>query len=388
MNVRVALVGLGWAGRELWLPLLCEQTGFEVVAAVDADPVSREAFTTATGIAAHPKVDALTARDVDLAVVAVPNYLHTEVAGALLADGISVFLEKPVCLTSAEADILAATERGGGTLLAGSAIRHRGDVAALRRVMPDLGGIRHVNLGWVRARGVPRAGGWFTQRDKAGGGALFDLGWHLLDTLAFLLGPASFTQVIGVTTDDFVNAGAWRAAWRQDQPGVDTADVEDTARGFLVRDDGISVSLRASWASHEARDVSLIQVEGSAGAAELKCTFGFSPNREPEPVLTLTREGTTTRLAVPAERIGVEYTRQMDGLAALLADPGTRGRAVAEARPIVAVIENFYASADQQKGAPWHSRSSNDQMPRPAPRHRSGTRSSSISTGSSSTAAR
>nr|AXL06076.1 gfo/Idh/MocA family oxidoreductase [uncultured bacterium] len=274
-----------------------------------------------------------------------PNHLHVEVAGALLASGISVFLEKPVCLTAAEADLLAAAERHGGMLLAGSAIRYRADVEALRRVLPDLGGIRHVDLGWVRARGVPRAGGWFTRRDQAGGGVLFDLGWHLLDTLAHLLGPVGSTQVIGVTSDDFVNVGAWRAAWRQDQPGTDAADVEDTARGFLVRDDGVSVSLRVSWASHEARDVSSIQVEGSAGSARLRCTFGFSPNREPEPVLTVTREGTTTRLAVPTERIGVEYRRQLDGLAGMLADPGNRGRAIAEARAIVDMIEGFYASA-------------------------------------------
>ncbi|MGW5449880.1 Gfo/Idh/MocA family protein [Streptomyces asiaticus] len=345
MSVRVALVGLGWAGRELWLPLLREHADFEVVAAVDVDPVSRTAFHEATGIAVHPAVDALTARAVDLAVVAVPNHLHAEVAGALLANGISVFLEKPVCLTSAEVDALAAAERSGGMLLAGSAARYRGDVEALRRVVPDLGGIRHVDLGWVRARGVPQAGGWFTRRDKAGGGALFDLGWHLFDTLVFLLGPARFAQVIGVTSDDFVNADGWRAAWRQEQRGADAADVEDTARGFLVRDDGVSVSLRVSWASHEARDVSLIQVAGSAGTAELRCTFGFSPNREPEPVLTVTREGATTRLAVPNEQVGVEYRRQLDGLATRLADPANRGEAIAEARPIVRMIESFYASA-------------------------------------------
>ncbi|WP_410639664.1 Gfo/Idh/MocA family protein [Amycolatopsis sp. lyj-346] len=350
MSVRAAVVGLGWAGRELWLPLLREHADFEVVAAVDADPASRQAFTKATGIPTHPAVSALTAREVGLAVVAVPNYLHTEVAGALLATGISVFLEKPVCLTSAEIDVLAAAERSGGMLLAGSAARYRGDVGALRQLLPELGEIRHVAMGWIRARGVPRAGGWFTQREKAGGGALYDLGWHLLDTLAFLLGPAAFTQVIGVTSDDFVNAGAWRAAWRQDQLGADAADVEDTARGFLVREDGVSVSLRASWASHQARDVSVIHVEGSAGTADLRCTFGFSPNREPEPVLTVTREGTTTRLPVPLERIGVEYTRQVSDLAAMLADPANRGRAVAEARPIVSMIENFYASAGSARG--------------------------------------
>lgn len=348
MSVRVAVVGLGWAGRELWLPRLSGHTDFEVVAVVDPEPAARAAFGEAHGgVPAHPTVDALTPGTVDLAVVAVPNHLHADVAATLLGRGVSVFLEKPVCLTSKEADTLAAAERdGGGMLLAGSAAPHRGDVAALARLLPDLGPVRHVDLAWVRARGVPRAAGWFVRRSQAGGGVLFDLGWHLLDTLASLLGPAGFTQVVGVTSNDFVNAGKWGATWRRDRPteGAD-GDVEDTARGFFVRDDGVSVSLRTSWASHEARDVSRIRVVGGAATADLRCTFGFSPNRDPHSVLTLTREGTRTPVPVPDEPIGTEYRRQLDGLRAVLADPGNRGRAIDEARTTVRVIEDFYASA-------------------------------------------
>ncbi|MDL5205427.1 Gfo/Idh/MocA family oxidoreductase [Streptomyces sp. ALI-76-A] len=359
MSVRTAVVGLGWAGRELWLPRLTGHADFDVVAVVDPAPPARTALDAAPGVPVHPTVDALTARAVDLAVVAVPNHLHAEVAAGLLGRGISVFLEKPVCVTSGEAGTLAAAEqRGGAVLLAGSAAAHRGDVTALARLVPELGHIRHVDLSWVRARGIPQAGGWFTQRSKAGGGVLFDLGWHLLDTLASLLGPARFTQVVGVTSNDFVGAGAFRAAWRRDEPAAGAAgDVEDTARGFLVRDDGVSVSLRAGWASHEARDVTRIQLVGSAGTAELRCTFGFSPNRHPHAELTLTREGTTTFLPVPDEPIGTEYRRQLDGLAALLADPARRGRAIDEARTTVRVIEDLYASArsaHEQTAVPAH----------------------------------
>ncbi|MHC5908803.1 Gfo/Idh/MocA family protein [Streptomyces sp. S6] len=346
MKVRAAVVGLGWAGRELWLRLLREHGDFEVVAVVDPDPGSRSAAVAATGLPAHAAVDALDPRTVDVAVVAVPNHLHAQVAAALLRRGISVFLEKPVCLTTAEADTLALAEQDGGTLLAGSAAAHRGDVRELARLLPGLGRIRHVGLAWVRARGVPQPGGWFTQRSKAGGGVLVDLGWHLLDVLTSLLGPAPVTQVIGSVSDDFVNSGAWSAAWRADRPtDVPAGDVEDTARGFLVREDGISVSLRASWASHEALDACEIVVEGSAGTARLHCTFGFSPNRAPEPVLTLTREGSTRRIPLTPEPIGTEYGRQLDGLAALLADPDRRGRAVTQARATVRLVESFYASA-------------------------------------------
>lgn len=149
-----------------------------------------------------------------------------------------------------------------------------------------------------------------------------------------------------MTANDFVNVGSWSAAWRHDQPVADTAgDVEDTARGFFVRDDGVSVALHASWASHEARDVTQIQVVGSEGTAELRCTFGFSPNRRPGSGLTLTREGTTTSVPVPDEPIGNEYRRQLCRLAGVLRDPGNRGKAIGEARTTVRVIEDFYASA-------------------------------------------
>ncbi|MET9451929.1 Gfo/Idh/MocA family protein [Streptomyces cinerochromogenes] len=353
MSVRAAVVGLGWAGRELWLPRLRAHPDFDLVAVVDPDPAARADVGAATGAPAHAGPDALDPRSVDLAVVAVPNHLHTTVAAGLLGRGVSVFLEKPVCLSSTEADTLAAAERTGGLLLAGSAARHRADVLELAAILPEVGKVRHVDLAWVRARGVPRAGGWFTRRSEAGGGALVDLGWHLVDTLTALLGPSPVHQAVGAVSDDFLNTGEWSAAWRREQPAAAlTGDVEDTARGFLLREDGISVSLHASWASHEATDLSLIRIEGSTGTAELRCTFGFSPNRQPESVLTLTREGTTRRLPVPAEPVGAEYGRQLDGVPALLADPAGRGRAVAEARTTVRLMERLYASARAGRDGP------------------------------------
>ena len=120
--------------------------------------------------------------------------------------------------------------------------------------------------------------------------------------------------------------------------------MEDTARGFMITTDGISVALRISWASHEPHDSTLIRVEGSGGIGTLRCTFGFSPNREPGSLL-LTRAGKIELVPVAEEEIGREYHRQLDELAALLADPGSRGRAINEVHRTIGVIERFYASA-------------------------------------------
>ena len=349
--LRVAVVGLGWAGRSIWLPRLREHPEFVVVTAVDSDSGARRAAAGADpGLAVLADVDEIDRTQVDLAVVAVPNHRHADIAARLLSAGIPVFLEKPVCLSSAEADRLAAAERAGDTiLLAGSAARYRADVSRLYELADGLGAIRHVDLAWIRARGIPDAGGWFTRRDLSGGGALVDLGWHLLDTLTPLLGSVRFQQVVGTISDDFVSDGSWVASWRHDDgtgPAVGVGgDVEDTARGFLVTENGVSVSLRASWASHEARDVTLINVEGAAGTASLRCTFGCGPNRQDRSVLTRTRAGETVAVPVPDEPIGTEYRRQLDELPALLADPASRGRAIEEVRPTIAAIERFYDSA-------------------------------------------
>lgn len=109
--VRVAVIGLGWAGRTIWLSRLRTHPAYEVVALVEPDPVLRASVAReAGGTAVHASADRLSADAVDLAVVAVPNHLHAPVAERLLAAGIPVFLEKPLCLTSAEVDRLAAAE--------------------------------------------------------------------------------------------------------------------------------------------------------------------------------------------------------------------------------------------------------------------------------------
>lgn len=349
--IRTAVVGMGWAGRNIWLPRLEQHLAFAPVAAVDPDAVVRASVRRErSGLTVLSTVDELVPEDVDLAVVAVPNHLHSAVACGLLARGIPVFLEKPVCLNMAEADRLAAAEReGGAVLLAGSAARCRADVRALAELVPKLGTVRHVELSWVRSRGVPSAGGWFTDQHTAGGGALVDLGWHLLDVLTALIGPIGVEQVTGTVSDDFLHDGAWRAVWRKDAPVAAGGDVEDTARAFLVTDRGTSVSLRASWASHEPKDVTTLRVEGSAGTAELRCTFGFSPNREGGPVLTLVRDGEVEPIEVPHEAIGAEYHQQLDELASALTDPASRGRAITEAGSTIGVIDRVYAAAGRAR---------------------------------------
>jgi oxidoreductase len=357
--IRVAVVGLGWAARSIWLPRLLAHPAFTVATVVDPDPLAR-ASAARDGLRSLARYEDLRPDEIDLAVVAVPNHLHTPVACGLLRNGISVFVEKPVCLDSAEVEDLAAAERAtSATLLAGSASRHRADMRVLYGLADTIGRVRHVDVSWVRARGIPDAGGWFTDRRFSGGGALVDLGWHLLDAVGPFVGTARFDHVLGTASRDFINAGSWRASWRaDDEPdqhvtvnGSVDGDVEDTARAFLVAENGVSVSLCARWASHEPCDTTTVTIEGTTGAATLNCTFGFSPNRAGNPVVTHTRDGDTMVLPVPDEPIGAEYDRQLDELPALLAEQRVRPDTIDNVRGTVAVVERIYESAGLRRDA-------------------------------------
>jgi oxidoreductase len=347
--LRVAVIGLGWAANNIWLPRLASHPAYELTAVVDPDPAARASALTATGVPALADPGELRLDQTDLAVVAVPNHLHASVACPLLASGIPVFVEKPVCLTAADVALLAAAERQGAVLLAGSAARYRSDIMALAELARSLGPIRHVELAWVRARGIPQKAGWFTDRALAGGGAFVDLGWHLLDVAFALLGSLRVRDVLGTVSADFLDDARWRASWRGDLAdrdlGPSGGDVEDTARVFLVMADNVSVGLRASWASHQGYDATTVTVEGAAGTASLRCTFGFSPNRVAEPALLLLSQGTARPVPFAPDQVGAEYGRQLDALPALLADPGTRGQAIAEAQSAVSVIERLYRTA-------------------------------------------
>jgi oxidoreductase len=348
MRIRTVLIGFGWSGREIWLRRLLARDDYEVVAVVDPAPAKQASFTAATDRPAFADISVLRPGDADLALVAVPNHAHAPIARSLLKRGFATFVEKPVCLTTTEANMLAEAEQeGAGLLLAGSASRYRADVVELVKLVPQLGRVRNVDLAWERARGVPLSQGWFTNRAQAGGGVLLDLGWHLLDILDEIIGPVDFSQVVASVSDDHVKDPRWAAAWRHDLPAPNVeADVEDTVRAFLVADDGLSVGLRASWATHSVtRDVTTIRIEGSKGTATLRSTFGFSPDREPWPRITVLSEGQARDIPVAIEPIGTEYDRQLDDIRCRLANPSPRGYAIAGVRRNVATIEAIYAAA-------------------------------------------
>lgn len=348
LPVRLAMLGAGWVVDQIWAPALADLPEFEVTVVTDPSPDARQrAMNLFDGARALSAVDELSATEVDLAVVATPNYLHGPMTASLLRRGIPVFVEKPVCLRPAEAAQIATAERASGArLLAGTAAWHRADVKAFRSLVGELGDLRSMELCWTRASGVPARGSWFTDRSLSGGGVLVDLGWHMLTVGLRLLGWPAVDAVVAAVSRDFIGSSASNASWHEVTGATsETLDVEDTARAAFRTTSGVLCSLTVAWASPTETDCTRIVLEGSAGRAELTCTFGLSPNRVARPRLRLSLAGRSEEVDLPVEPAGAEYRTQLELVPALLRDKEPPGAAAREAAQVVDLVARIYQSA-------------------------------------------
>jgi predicted dehydrogenase len=228
------------------------------VAAV-ADPNQERALELAALVRTdqtYTDIAPLLARDdLDAVYVAVPNAYHESVAISALEAGRHVLLDKPFALNAIAAEnMIAAAERSGRTLMLGMNQRFERNVQRAKKLTAEgrLGEIYHIKAYWRRRAGIPRLGSWFTNRSVAGGGALLDIGVHVLDVALHLLDNFQPVSVSGTTFTRFGNRGLGEGGWGRSEREYDAFDVDDFATALIRLEGGAVVSLEASWALHQA----------------------------------------------------------------------------------------------------------------------------------------
>lgn len=202
----------------------------------------------------------------DAVSLAVPNYLHMPLAVQALEHGCHVLCEKPMARTAQEAAVMAeAARKSGKMLMINFNQRFQPDCRALKRVIDEglLGEIYYVRTLWHRQRGVPW---WYplaNGRESCGGGALIDLGVHVLDRALWFCGYPGAVQVMG--------AGFSHIA-RKEAPahGLERFDLEDMGVAMIRLDSGAMLELEASWAANRESEEITTRIYGTRGGALLK----------------------------------------------------------------------------------------------------------------------
>ena len=206
-HIRIGLIGTGFMGKtHLWsvknLPFFYKTADMgytaEVVSVCGSGMEKARAFATEFGIpkAVATPEEIIADPAVDVVDICTPNPLHFEVAKAAILAGKSVLCEKPLTVTSAEADELArlAGERG---VICGTVFNNRflAPVMRARQLIDEgkLGRILSFEFTYKHNSCIDpdRRVGW-KQTAEAGGGTLYDLGPHVLDLCHYLCGKLSF----------------------------------------------------------------------------------------------------------------------------------------------------------------------------------------------------
>ena len=135
----------------------------------------------------------------DMVDICTPNALHMEQAITALNHNIHLYIEKPLGLNLAHAREIAAAARSAGVLShTAFMMRYFPGVKQAKAVIASgaLGKIYNfrAHLFHNSYMNPQRPTSWRLQHALSGGGALTDLGVHMIDLMRYLLGEASWVQ--------------------------------------------------------------------------------------------------------------------------------------------------------------------------------------------------
>ena len=255
-KLNLGVIGTGWPGQQ-HARVMAALEDAHLYACADLDDERRKGFaaTFAPEKSFHAYQDLLGERDLDAAVICLPNALHFPASLAALEAGKHVFCEKPPTMNAAEMKVLQKEAKKRGLVyFFGRQFRFTPAMRAAKQLIADgrLGKIYYAKATWVRSRGIPLGlGGWFTEKEKSGGGALIDIGVHALDSVWYLMGtprPISVSAQVYRNFEHLVRAPVF--------------DVEDSAYAFIRFENGAVVHLETSWAANLPDDIPMGEVFG------------------------------------------------------------------------------------------------------------------------------
>lgn len=215
----------------------------------------------------------LKSEELDAVDIAVPNYLHSPIAVDALNSGINVLCEKPDAVSIEAAKAMGdAAEANGKVLMVMRNNRFLDMSRFLKSYIDDgkMGEIYAGRCGWQRRRGIPGKGGWFTTKEKSGGGPLIDLGVHMIDLAIYFMGNSKPVAVSGCTYMKFADSDvsdSVNSAFGDKIEGG-TFDVEDLAMGFIRFSNGACLQIEFSWASNVEKEKVFVELRGEKAGSE------------------------------------------------------------------------------------------------------------------------
>lgn len=280
-KLRIGIIGTGGiAGSHI--ASYKKQPDVEVVAGADLIPGKAEKFFKDNEVEAKAFTDykeMIDTMNLDAVSVCTYNRTHAECTIYALEHGLPVLLEKPMTVTLEEAVAIREAEKKSGKIVSvGFQPRFDANMQMIKKIVQsgELGRIYYVQTGGGRRHGIPV--NWsetFIENDKAGIGALGDIGCYSIDLVMNALGNPKPLTVTGTATDYF---GTTPEAYSQvGKPEcAKKFSVDDFASAYIRLEGGIILDFRIAWYMHldTPGDTIIMGTKGSLRIPSTDCWNG------------------------------------------------------------------------------------------------------------------
>ncbi len=280
-KLRIGIIGTGGiAGSHI--ASYKKQPDVEVVAGADLIPGKAEKFFKDNEVEAKAFTDykeMIDTMNLDAVSVCTYNRTHAECTIYALEHGLPVLLEKPMTVTLEEAVAIREAEKKSGKIVSvGFQPRFDANMQMIKKIVQsgELGRIYYVQTGGGRRHGIPVS--WsetFIENDKAGLGALGDIGCYSIDLVMNALGNPKPLTVTGTATDYF---GTTPEAYAQvGKPEcAKKFSVDDFASAYIRLEGGIILDFRIAWYMHldTPGDTIIMGTKGSLRIPSTDCWNG------------------------------------------------------------------------------------------------------------------
>lgn len=266
----VGIVGCGGISKAAHCTAYKMLSGAKVVAVCDILPeraefVRKMFFPNAKTYTDYKEL--LKDESIDFIDICTPNYLHSIIAVDAFKSGKHVLCEKPDAVNVEEVlKMKKAADESGKTLMVIRNNRYYDCSNKVKQLAKDgfFGEFYAGRCGWIRRRGIPGKGGWFTTKAMSGGGPLIDLGVHMIDLAIYFMGNPKPVAVSGNVYSKFSDASVMDSPESKFGDVVEggTFDVEDLAMGFIRFENGAVLQIEFSWASNIQKEVRFVELRG------------------------------------------------------------------------------------------------------------------------------
>jgi len=202
-KINLGVIGLGYIGK-VHLRNCLNLKSVRVVAAADT---SKKALNYAKAFGVKQLFtdyrELLKLKDLDAVIISLPTHLHAESAISAMEEGKHVFLEKPLAPNVEEGrEIVSVARKNGVKFMVGYPLRFAPEFVSLKSRM-ESGVLGDIQMAYgvdiaagpffhgaesTTPRPVPE---WWLNKELTGGGALMDLGCHMINLLRWYLGEVA-----------------------------------------------------------------------------------------------------------------------------------------------------------------------------------------------------